>query len=90
MQKNYLILAHKTPEQLYRMVNTLNDGEAKFYIHIDAKTPIIPFKECLQGLPVYFIDKRECCFWGDFSIVRATLTLWKQLLRKMKKDTLSL
>ena len=76
MQKNYLVLAHKNPDQLYRMITALNDNVSHFFIHIDAKSPIAPFKEHLQGLPVYFIDKRECCFWGDFSIVRATIILY--------------
>lgn len=85
MQKNYLVLAHKNPKQLYRMVNALNDGAAKFYIHIDAKTPIIPFKEHLQGMPISFIDKREDCIWGDFSIVRATINLMEAAAKENEK-----
>ena len=43
MQKNYLILAHRNPEQLCRMIKALDDGNSKFFIHLDAKTPIEPF-----------------------------------------------
>ena len=85
MQKNYLVLAHKNPDQLYRMITALNDNVSHFFIHIDAKSPIAPFKERLQGLPVYFIDKRECCFWGDFSIVRATINLMEAAAKENKK-----
>ena len=85
MQKNYLVLAHKNPDQLYRMITALNDNVSHFFIHIDAKSPIAPFKEHLQGLPVYFIDKRECCFWGDFSIVRATINLMEAAAKENKK-----
>ena len=85
MQKNYLVLAHKNPDQLYRMITALNDNVSHFFIHIDAKSPIAPFKEHLQGLPVYFIDKRECCFWGDFSIVRATINLMEAAAKENEK-----
>lgn len=75
MQKNYLILAHKNPLQLGRMIERLDDGASKFFIHLDAKTPIEPFAACLEGAHIRFIDKRERCVWGDFSIVQATIRL---------------
>jgi alr4323 protein len=75
MQKNYLILAHKNPLQLSRMIERLDDGASKFFIHLDAKTPIEPFAACLEGGHIRFIEPRERCVWGDFSIVRATILL---------------
>lgn len=75
MQKNYLILAHKNPLQLSRMIERLDDGASKFFIHVDAKTPIEPFAACLEGGHIRFIEPRERCIWGDFSIVRATIHL---------------
>lgn len=75
MQKNYLILAHKNPLQLSRMIERLDDGASKFFIHLDAKTPIEPFAACLEGGHIRFIEPRERCVWGDFSIVRATIHL---------------
>lgn len=75
MQKNYLILAHKNPLQLSRMIERLDDGASKFFIHLDAKTPIEPFTACLKGGHIRFIEPRERCVWGDFSIVRATIHL---------------
>ena len=75
MQKNYLILAHKNPLQLGRMIERLDDGASKFFIHLDAKTPIESFTACLEGGHIRFIEPRERCVWGDFSIVRATIHL---------------
>ena len=75
MQKNYLILAHKNPLQLSRMIERLDDGASKFFIHLDAKTPIESFTACLEGAHICFIEPRERCVWGDFSIVRATIHL---------------
>ena len=75
MQKNYLILAHKNPLQLGRMIERLDDGASKFFIHLDAKTPIESFAACFEGGHIRFIEPRERCVWGDFSIVRATVHL---------------
>ena len=75
MQKNYLILAHKNPLQLSRMIERLDDGASKFFIHLDAKTSIEPFAACLEGGHIRFIEPRERCVWGDFSIVQATIHL---------------
>ena len=75
MQKHYLILAHKNPLQLGRMIERLDDGASKFFIHLDAKTPIEPFAACLEGAHICFIEPRERCVWGDFSIVQATIRL---------------
>ena len=75
MQKNYLILAHKNPLQLSRMIERLDDGASKFFIHLDAKTPIEPFAACFEGAHIRFIEPHERCVWGDFSIVRATVHL---------------
>ena len=70
-----VILAHKNPLQLSRMIERLDDGASKFFIHLDAKTPIEPFAACLGGGHIRFIEPRERCVWGDFSIVRATIHL---------------
>ena len=57
------------------MIERLDDGASKFFIHLDAKTPIEPFAACLEGAHIRFIEPRERCVWGDFSIVRATIHL---------------
>ena len=75
MQKNYLILAHRNPEQLCQMIKALDDGNSKFFIHLDAKTSIEPFAAQLQGGHIVFIPRRERCVWGGFSIVIATIYL---------------
>ena len=75
MQKNYLILVHKNPQQLYRLIKALDDGKSQFFIHVDAKTAIEPFTALFQEEYIIFIDKRERCVWGGFSIVQATIHL---------------
>lgn len=85
MEKNYLILAHKNPKQLSRMIKALNDGSSSFFIHLDSKTAIEPFTELLQKERVFFIKKRVRCVWGDFSIVQATINLMEEVAKYKKK-----
>ena len=85
MQKNYLILAHKNPQQLARMIKTLDDGNSKFFIHLDAKTPIEHFTAQLEDEHIVFIPERERCVWGDFSIVLATIHLMEAAAKAQNK-----
>ena len=85
MQKNYLILAHKNPQQLARMIKALDDGNSKFFIHLDAKTPIEPFTAQLEDEHIVFIPERERCVWGDFSIVLATIHLMEAAAKAQSK-----
>lgn len=71
----YLIAAHKSPQQLKRLIERLNTENSKFYIHIDLKSNLSDFKEFIKEENVIFIKKRIDCIWGDFSQVEATLNL---------------
>ena len=46
----YIILAHKYPRQLIRLVNRLNTEKTYFLIHIDKKTNNDIYQEIVQGL----------------------------------------
>lgn len=82
MQKNYLILAHKNPKQLARMIRRLDGRQTCFYIHLDLRVEITDFQKEIDCSNVFFIAKRESCSWGDYSIVKATLNL----MEAVKKD----
>jgi Core-2/I-Branching enzyme len=90
----YVILAHKEPEQLIRLVHRLNPEKNIFFIHIDKKADNEVYKKTNHGLGhlsnVYFL-KRHQCFWGDFSLVKATIEGINMLLaRKIPFDWLIL
>ena len=57
MQINYIILTHKSPIQLERLISKLDDEDINFFIHIDAKTNIEPFKY-LEKDNVIFLEDR--------------------------------
>ena len=77
MKKAYLILAHQHPIHLARTINALDDEESYFFIHVDARVNIEPFNFISNRDNVYFAKERVQCFWGDFSIVEATINLIK-------------
>jgi hypothetical protein len=82
MKLYYLILAHKNPEQLARLVGRLVHSEAEFYIHLDAHVDVRPFVKKLEKYPaVHFVpeEKRAHVTWGDFSMVEAMLALLDML-----------
>ena len=62
MKIAYLILAHKNPEQLFRLVRALAYRDVEFFIHIDKKCTIKPFINSLSSLEnqsIYFIKDRR-------------------------------
>ncbi|MDN3686563.1 beta-1,6-N-acetylglucosaminyltransferase [Cyclobacterium jeungdonense] len=78
MTINYLILAHTNPPQVKRLVAALNQKNTRFYVHVDLKTNLSPFKEALSEFPNLYLlpeDQRETCNWGGIGIVKATLTM---------------
>jgi hypothetical protein len=83
MKFAYLILAHKNPKQLARLVSRLNTSDALFFIHIDKKTDPKPFEQALSTIHSanwYFVKKRQTIVWGGFNMVRATLNGLKEIV----------
>jgi hypothetical protein len=71
----YLVLAHHQPNHLRRLVGALRSPRCCFYVHVDAKTDIAPFRGLDRDAPVVLLEDRERVFWGGFSQVQATLNL---------------
>jgi hypothetical protein len=84
MKIAYLVLAHKLPEQLIRLIKTLNTVDTSFFIHVDRNTEdethaaLVGFFRSYDN--VHFI-KRHYCKWGDSSLVKATLSGLKYLVK---------
>jgi len=83
MRCAYIILAHRLPEQLLRLVRKLNDDTASFFIHIDKRTDAKSYGRMAGPLRtyrnVYFVERRECT-WGDCGILKATIHGIQQIL----------
>jgi glycosyltransferase involved in cell wall biosynthesis len=77
----YLILVHKNPGQLLRLVNALTTSDTWFFIHIDRKTDEAPFKSVLgERENVFFCEHRKDVVWAGFSIVEATMELIREMI----------
>jgi hypothetical protein len=82
MNLNYIILAHKNPQQLKRLVEKLNTPDTFFYIHVDKNFKVEPFITSLLTIKnVFFLEMREKCAWGDIAIVKATITALEQIIK---------
>lgn len=83
MEINYLILAHKGPRQMARLLERLTTPHSNFYIHIDKDVDIFPFRKELSHLPnvIFLMDEqRMCAVWADFGMVQATINCMRQVI----------
>ena len=80
----YIILAHKEPKQVLQLVKQLYHEDDYFFIHIDKKVKITPFKEIFRdkNLNAIFVKKRENGRWGDIGLVKATLNALFEIKQK--------
>jgi hypothetical protein len=83
MDLNYIVLAHKSPAQLSRMVHRLDCPEAHFYINIDAPVELSPFQAALADNPrcTFFTGaQRLNTMWGHVNAVKAALVGIAQII----------
>jgi hypothetical protein len=73
MIKAYLILAHKYPAQLRRLVKSLDDDKSLFYIHIDQSADISKFDNLQPWAGKISFVQREKAEWAGFGLVQAVL-----------------
>jgi len=77
MLKNYIILAHRNPEHLSRMLCRLDDGASRFFIHVDKQADLKPFTNAVQSEKVQWLEERINVIWADFSMVQGILNLMR-------------
>ena len=73
----FLILAHEDENMLRRIVNRISILGPVF-VHVDAKTNISEWR--CDDLPCTFVKERIPVFWGDWSMVEATILLMEEAL----------
>jgi len=77
----FLILAHTDPTQLKRLLNSLDYPGFDLYVHVDAKSNPEEFglsELSLQHSRLFVMDNRRSIFWGDISILEATLDMYRR------------
>jgi hypothetical protein len=76
----YIILAFNNPNQIKRLISSLNSESVFFYIHVDKKVDQNPFELILNEFDnLKFVDStnRNEISWGDNKMVKSILNLLK-------------
>lgn len=73
MRLAYLILCHKDPDQINRLVKALTAEGNDIYIHVDARSNITD--QIVRQPSLFVIDERIETRWGTVSIVHSMLAL---------------
>ncbi|MBE7176653.1 MAG: glycosyl transferase [Mucilaginibacter polytrichastri] len=79
MKIAHLLLVHKSPRQLGRLVALLDHPAFDFYIHIDKKSDERPFHFLKKRPNVTFIRKRIDIRWGGYGTIAATLAGFREI-----------
>lgn len=82
MRTAHLILAHKNPLQLERLIVALQHPSFYFYIHIDKKTDAKPFEYLSRYDRVFFVKNRTKIFWAGYGTIQATVNGIEEILQE--------
>jgi len=85
MRLAFVILAHKRPDQLIRLVDRLTGPQIDFFIHVDRRTDDSTFalmKEPFSDRRDVSFVSRHVCRWGRFGYVRGTLGAIGEIVRR--------
>ena len=78
----YLILAHNEFAVLERLVACLDDPRNEIFVHFDKKSGRdLPRLDCRRAR-LHILKHRVAVYWGDYSMVRAELLLFRTALRR--------
>jgi len=84
MRVAHIILTHKNPAQLVRLIKSMQHPQFDFYVHADAKVALETWKVNENFPDVTFIKKRVECNWGGFTIVQAIFNAISEVLASGK------
>lgn len=80
----YIILVHRQPVQVGRLLRRLATDQATFLVHVDRRAGGVETEVLshVAGLPAVTLLDRHRCYWGGFGMVAATLGAFDELLRR--------
>jgi hypothetical protein len=84
MRIAHIIMAHKNPNQLKRLVERLNHPNFDVYIHIDKKALIDDFQQISTLNQVWLLKDRIDCNWGGNSLLTGILRALKEVTESGK------
>lgn len=75
----HLILAHKNPAQLERLLKALEHPAFDFYIHLDKKSDAAPFEYLFRKPNVFAIRNRTSVYWAGYGTIQATINGFEEI-----------
>jgi len=79
----YVVLAHKNPGQVVRLLRRLASDNATFLVHVDRRASAVVedgIRAGVDDLTGVLLLPRVTCYWGGFGMVRATLNGFTKLV----------
>ncbi len=73
MRIAFVVLVHKNPEQVERLIKKMAHPAFDFYVHVDAKNQIADFESLAKLDGVFLVKNRVNVRWGGYNIVEAIL-----------------
>lgn len=86
MKIAHLILAHKNPAQLERLLKAMAHPSFHFYIHVDKKADISAFQPLFDNQTVFAVQNRTKVYWADYGTIQATINGWEEIIPKKEYD----
>ena len=74
-----IIVTYTSPEQTKRLIDSLNNGQFDFYIHLDKKVDINTHRSLFDMPNVFFIHDRIDIKWAGFTTAEAALNSIRQI-----------
>jgi hypothetical protein len=90
MRLAHLIIAHKEPAQVERLVKRLSHEACDIFIHVDKKIDQSAFAHLAGQGPVRFIRDRQRISWAGYSFTKAIFTGMKEVLAAGDYDFINL
>jgi hypothetical protein len=85
MRTAHLILVHKNPIQIERMLKRMYHPNFDFFIHVDKKVDIKPYFHLGNLTNVFFVKNRVDIKWGGYSIIKAAFNGINESCRNNQK-----
>jgi len=82
----YLILAYHQPRHVAALIAQLDTPAARFFVHVDRKSDIAPFRAAIPSPHVTLVEERLPIYWGGWNMVSATLELLRRARREAHAD----
>jgi len=79
----YIVLAHKNPSQVVRLLRRLASDNAQCLVHVDRRASAsveAGIRVGVKDLAGVRLLPRSTCYWGGFGMVRATLNGFTELV----------